>query len=164
MSPFSSPLAPHAPLGPFQTSLFILQTSRHCATLGPFKALVTNTLTNVVRTIFDHLRNGKKIVCTAFARVFCDHGLRHLFYSPNVQALSHHESYTRVLAAAAKGTFSSPLAPHATLGPCQTSLFILQTSRHCRANRDQEKCSKIEREDRTMHIPLMQFLDKIVKC
>ena len=35
----------------------------------PF-ALVTNTLTNVVQTIFDHLRNGKKIVRTAFARVF----------------------------------------------------------------------------------------------
>ena len=27
------------------------------------------TLTNVVRTIFDHLRNGKKIVRTTFVRV-----------------------------------------------------------------------------------------------
>ena len=27
------------------------------------------TLTNVVGTIFDHLRNGQKIVCTTFVRV-----------------------------------------------------------------------------------------------
>ena len=43
------------------------------------KALVTNTLTNVVRTIFDHLRNGKKIVRTAFARVFVTKALIPLF-------------------------------------------------------------------------------------
>ena len=33
------------------------------------KALVTMTLTNVVRTIFVHLRNGQKIVRTTFVRV-----------------------------------------------------------------------------------------------
>ena len=33
------------------------------------KALVTMTLTNVVRTIFYHLRNGQKIVRTTFVRV-----------------------------------------------------------------------------------------------
>ena len=33
------------------------------------KPMVTMTLTNVVRTIFYHLRNGQKIVCTTFVRL-----------------------------------------------------------------------------------------------
>ena len=49
------------------TCIFRTKAVGRCTVI---KALVTNTLTNVVRTIFDHLRNGKNIVRTAFARVF----------------------------------------------------------------------------------------------
>ena len=57
----------------YQVDFQILREERgnlFCLSIWQSKALVTNTLTNIVRTIFDHLRNGRKIVCTAFARVF----------------------------------------------------------------------------------------------
>ena len=51
------------------TFSYILNYINYIKYIVFFKGLVTMTLTNVVRTIFYHLRNGQKIVHTTFVRV-----------------------------------------------------------------------------------------------